>query len=411
MWRGFTPASAAEDDGLARALCYGAVAGLIGGLASACYRMLLGEAESFSMMALTGGVSPVVLVPLWIVGAVVIAILMEWEPLARRGGVLQVRDELSGGPVMDWWRVLAAKFAAGGLGIAMGMSLGRGGPSVQIGAAAGRGAASLLNSGERGRRLLVTAGAAAGLSATFNSPLAGAAFALESVSLDRSPPVILSVVVASQVAGRMADFLFGCGPLFSFGDGPSLPAGLLWHFLVLGVLCGAAGALFRGMMVAMDGFYKRVPARRRTILPALAALMLALLLPQVLAGGHRMIESITAGGYGVRLLLLLFAVKLAFTVLCVCSEAAGGLFYPMLAVGAALGALYAASASGFGVGQAYTAGFLVAGMAGLISAVMRAPVTGVLLVAEMTGTLSHLLPASATAAAALLVTDLFRRAR
>ncbi|MDI9371200.1 MAG: hypothetical protein GX181_09850 [Synergistaceae bacterium] len=382
----------------------GLVAGLAGGLVSACYRMMLSEAESFSMHALTGrgALSSLALLPLWIAGAVVIGLLMERAPMARRGGVPRVKDEFAGGPAMNWWRVLAAKFAAGGLGIALGLSLGRGGPSVQMGAAAGKGVGGLLGAGDEERRLLLAGGAAAGLSATFNAPLAGAVFVMEAVA-PRSVPAALSALSASWVAGRLAGGIFASGPLFSFGGIPAPSAGLLPHYLVLGILCGAAGVLFRRMSAVADSSFERVPPAWRVIPPALAALVLARLLPQVLTGGHGMIESIASGGYGLKVLLFLFVVKLAFTVMCTCSGAAGGLFYPTLAVGAALGALYAAVASRAGLAQLSQVGFLMAGMAGLISSVMRTPATAVILVAEMAGTGSHLLPAATTSIAALLV--------
>lgn len=388
---------------LTRGAFYGAVAGLAAGLASVCYRALLAGAEALSMRALAGGAASLaLLLPVWMVGGLAIGWIMEREPMARRGGVVQVRRELAAsGPGMSWPRVIVAKFAAGSLGIALGMSLGRGGPSVQIGAAAGKGAARALGATGDGERSLIAAGAAAGLSATFNAPIAGAVFALEVAACGvASAGVVTAVVVASQVAGLVAALAFGPGPLFSFGGAAAPPAALLWHFPVMGALCGVASVLFARSMRGFDLAYGRLPApaRLRPVIPAMLALAVARLLPVALAGGHEMVESVGAGGYDPRTLLLALAVKMAFTAACICSEAAGGLFYPMLASGAALGALYGALFC-----PEWQVGFLVAGMAGMISGVMRAPVTGVLLAAEMTGAPAHMLPAALAAIASFAV--------
>jgi H+/Cl- antiporter ClcA len=128
------------------------------------------------------------------------------------------------------------------------------------------------------------------------------------------------------------------------------------------------------------------------------ALAVADLMPVALAGGHGMVESVGAGGYDPSTLLSAFAVKMAFTAVCICSEAAGGLFYPMLASGAALGALYGALFC-----PEWQVGFLIAGMAGMISGVMRAPATGVILAAEMTAAPAHMLPAALAAIASFAV--------
>ncbi|OPZ40786.1 MAG: H(+)/Cl(-) exchange transporter ClcA [Synergistetes bacterium ADurb.BinA166] len=387
---------------LTRGAFYGAAAGLAAGLASVCYRALLAGAEAASIRALAGGAASLaLLLPVWAAGGLAIGWIMEREPAARRGGVAQVRRELdASGPGMSWLRVIVAKFAAGSLGIALGMSLGRGGPSVQIGAAAGKGTARALGVAGDGERSLMAAGAAAGLSATFNAPIAGAVFALEVACGAPSVGVVAAVVVASQVAGLVAALAFGPGPLFSFGGAAVPPAALLWHFPVMGALCGVASVLFERSMRGLDLLYGRLPApaRLRPAIPAMLALAVADLMPVALAGGHGMVESVGAGGYDPSTLLSAFAVKMAFTAVCICSEAAGGLFYPMLASGAALGALYGALFC-----PEWQVGFLIAGMAGMISGVMRAPATGVILAAEMTAAPAHMLPAALAAIASFAV--------
>ena len=161
----------------------GIAVGLAAGFASICYRLLLGHAEAFSLRALTGGfaVSLPVLLGGWILAALVIGRLMEIEPMARGSGIPQVEGELLGCVSMNWLRVLGAKFLGGGLAISLGLSLGREGPSVQIGAAVGKGLSRLQKKTKMEEKLLLSSGASAGLAAAFNAPLSGVVFALEEV--------------------------------------------------------------------------------------------------------------------------------------------------------------------------------------------------------------------------------------
>ena len=197
----------------------GLAVGLTAGFASILYRILLGQAERFSFFALSGE-EPIpipLLVPLWCLAAWVIGRIMEWEPLARGSGIPQVEGELLGQISMNWWRVLTAKFLGGALSIALGLSLGREGPSIQIGSASGKGIARLGKKDTLEERLMISSGASAGLSAAFNAPLAGVVFALEEVHKSFSPLILLSAMTASLAADAVSKYVFGLGPIFSFG--------------------------------------------------------------------------------------------------------------------------------------------------------------------------------------------------
>ncbi len=390
----------------------GLAVGAAAGFAAVCYRLLLGKAESFSVAALSGALAvPLPAVVLfWCAAAVVIGLLMEWEPMARGSGIPQVEGELLGQVSMSWWKVLAAKFLGGGLAIALGFSLGREGPSVQIGAAAGKGIAVLQKRGKVEERLFLSSGASAGLSAAFNAPLAGVIFALEEVHKSFSPLVLMSAMMASLAADFVSKNFFGLGPVFSLGVPSALPLSHYGHLLLLGLLCGAGGALFCRVILDAQTLYGRLPfpARYRVIIPALAALCIGPILPDILGGGHVLVEHLGTSGKTLSHISLLFAGKLLFTALCFGSGAAGGIFLPMLAVGASLGALYGAVAGFFGMDQAFAVNFLIMGMAGFFAAVVRAPITGIILITEMTGSFTHLLSVSFVVILAHVTADLLR---
>ena len=391
----------------------GIAVGLAAGVASICYRLLLGYAEEFSRRALRGGYSlplPVLLL-LWTAVALFIGKLMEKEPMARGSGIPQVEGELMGCVSMNWLRVLWAKFLGGGLAIALGLSLGREGPSVQIGAAVGKGLSRLQKKTKMEEKLLLSSGASAGLAAAFNAPLSGVVFALEEVHKSFSPLILLSAMMASLGADFLSKTFFGLGPVFSFGVPAPLPLGFYGHFLVLGVLCGVGGALFCRAILELQTLYAKlpIPASFRVVIPALVAVVAGSFLPEILGGGHALVEYLGHGSHPASFILLLFAGKLLFTALCFGSGAAGGIFLPMLAVGASLGAFYGTVAvQVYGLDQALVLNFLIVGMAGFFSAVVRAPITGIVLITEMTGSFTHLLSVSAVAVTAYVVADLLR---
>ena len=394
---------------ITRGIALGAAAGFVASL----YRVFLGMAEKFSLAAL-GGTSPFPLAAraaAWCAGAWIIAKLMEREPLSRGGGIPQVEAELLGQLSMNPWRVLGTKFTGGGLAIAMGMSLGRGGPSVQIGAAVGKGAARLGRASPLEERFFLTCGAAAGISAVFNAPLAGVLFVLEEVHKSFSPLILLSAMTASLAADVVSKNFFGLGAFFPVAPHSSLPLGGYVHFLLLGILCGGGGALFCRVILAFQSLYAKLKISLflKILIPALAALAVGPFLPQILGGGQLLVESIGRSAFSPEALLFLFSAKLLFTALCFGSGAPGGIFLPMLSLGAALGALYGSALSQFfGMDPALSVNFLFAGMAGFFAAVVRAPITGIVLITEMTGSFSQLLPVSVAALAAHAAADLLR---
>lgn len=391
----------------------GIALGAAAGFAASLYRVFLGHAEKFSLAAL-GGASPfpfVFIAAAWCAGAWIIAKLMEREPLSRGGGIPQVEAELLGQISMNPWRVLWTKFVGGVLAIAMGMSLGRGGPSVQIGAAVGKGAARLGRTSRLEERLFLTCGAAAGISAVFNAPLAGVLFVLEEIHKSFSPLILLSAMTASLAADVVSKNFFGLGAFFPVIPHPYLPLGGYIHFLLLGILCGGGGVLFCRVILAFQNFYaqQRISLFLKILIPALAALAIGPFLPEILGGGQILVESIGHNSYSPAALLFLFAAKLLFTALCFGSGAPGGIFLPMLALGAALGGLYGSAASLiFGLDPALSINFLFAGMAGFFAAVVRAPITAIVLITEMTGSFSQMLPVSVVALAAHAAADLLK---
>jgi H+/Cl- antiporter ClcA len=348
----------------------------------------------------------------WVIAAVGAGLILAWlirrEPMATGSGIPQVEGQLLAGMKMKWPSILAVRLLGGTLASFFGLSLGREGPSVQIGASGSQALAKKLSSNKLEKNYLITGGAAAGLSAAFNAPLSGIMFALEEVHRSFSPAVLIAATTASLTADIVSKYVFGLKPVLNFTATPQLPVSLYLWLIPLGLLSGLAGAAMNGVLLSFQKLYDKMPAWLRPVLALLMVLPCGLLLPQVLGGGQGLIEFAELGDGNLLFLLLLLAVKMLFTGSSFGSGIPGGIFMPILSVGALSGGALGLVAEHFGMPAQYVADFAVCAMAGALAGSVRAPVTSILLTAEMTGTLIHLLPVAACSFLAMILCDMMK---
>lgn len=388
----------------------GAAAGLAAGLAVALYRALIAEAEGLRARLASSALAPADYA-LWAAAlagiTLVLAALCRWEPMAAGSGIPQVKGVLQGALRMRWTRVLLVQIFGGALAIGAGLSLGHAGPAVQIGAAAAEGASRLSARRRWEERCLMTGGAAAGLSAVFNAPLSGMLFALEALHHHVSAAVILPVMAASVSAACAVRLLFGPGTLFLFEGLPPLPLSHLPYVLLLGTVCGAAAAVFNRGLLGTRRFYGlpcfRRPALRIAFALACAGLM-TFACPLLTGGGDRLINAVTAMPPPLPVLLLLLLGKTLFTFVSFGSGVPGGFFFPSLTVGALTGASAGSLFVGAGLLPPESmANCILLAMAAFFTGSVRAPITGAVLLLEMTGSFAHLMPLAAACAVSYVV--------
>lgn len=338
--------------------------------------------------------------------------IVKKNPLIRGSGIPQIKGIVSGHLEMNWFSTILWKFVGGILAIGAGLSLGREGPSIQLGAAAGQGVSRLFKNLKIEERILITSGASAGLAAAFNAPLAGVIFSLEELHKNFSPPVLMSAMAASLTADFISKHFFGIQPIFNFHVLSVLPFKYYVHLLILGLIIGAFGVLFNWCLLKMQDIYKKqtvIPSRFFSAVPLLLSIAVGLFLPACLGGGNGLIDSISQGHYSLYILLLLVSVKFVFTIVSYGSGVPGGIFLPMLVIGALSGGIFGNIAVDFtGVNPEYINNFVVFAMAGYFTAVVKAPITGSILITEMTGSFGHLLPIIIVSMAAYAASDLLR---
>lgn len=350
---------------------------------------------------------------LYILSFIIIAYLLKLivarEPMCTGSGIPQIKGILQGDMSMRWFSVLWSKIIGGVLAIGAGMSLGREGPSVQIGACVGQGLSQTSRRTRFESRILMTAGAGAGLAAAFNAPLAGVIFGLEEMQKTISPALLLTGITASITAATVTEVVFGMSPVFSMGYLLPLPLNLFDVLVVAGIVIGLLGRLFNiALAYSLDTYSKLgLSGMKKPLVPLALAGILGFVLPEILGGGNLLVDSLVVTDYTIGFLCLLFVGKFLFTMICFGSGVPGGIFLPMLVLGAAGGAVLAKLLVLAGLLPAmYYADIIVFGMAAYFSSVVKSPVTGSILILEMTGSFQHMLALLVVSLTAYVISDL-----
>jgi len=379
-----------------------ALVGLLAGLLAIAFRGMLAGGDNLrnSLIAwahhqpATGWACPV----LFSAAGTGLAVFLvrRYAPEAAGSGIPHLEAVLHRYRELDWARVMLVKFFGGALAIGGGLALGREGPTVQLGGTTGAAVSSWLKAGARERLILIAAGAGAGLAAAFNAPLAGVIFVLEEVQKDFRQAVFGSVFIAAAVADIVARFAAGQLPVFRIPSYPVPDLKALPAFAVLGLATGALGVVYNRSLILTVSLFGKIPPRYA--LPAAALVGAAVGLtawfsPAAVGGGHNLAEMFLAGHTPLAVIPLWFLLRFVLSMASYGTGAPGGIFAPLLVLGSLIG---------LGVGEVthyffphlvpVPAIFAVVGMAAYFAAIVRAPLTGIVLIIEMTGNYAQMLP-------------------
>lgn len=395
--------------------------GLLAGAAAAAFHWIVARAGVLQgLLRASAGAHPLLLGAASVAVSASLVALAAWlvnrfEPDAVGSGIPVVKELLREHRPLAWFRVFWVKFLSGALAIAGGLALGREGPTVQMGGALGQGLARVRGGGHGRERTLLVMGSAAGLAAAFNAPLAGVFFALEELRVTLKPRQAIATLVATGSAVWLGRGIFGQGPQFATPafSSPALASYPL--FLLLGAAAGAIGVLFnRSLLKTLD---RLDSFRARWGSPAVAAAVGALVglvgafSPSLLGPGEHLINRAIDVGLPWRLALGVLLLRFALTLASYGSATAGGLFAPLLVIGAHLGLLVGKVASALLPAWVGPPGaYAVAGMCSLLAASVRSPVTSIVLMIEMTESYVLVMPLLLASLAAYVVADLLNDA-
>ncbi|MFB9136583.1 H(+)/Cl(-) exchange transporter ClcA [Vibrio olivae] len=365
------------------------------------------------------------LVPLWFAAFVISAglafvgyfLVHRFCSEAAGSGIPEIEGAMDGMRPVRWWRVIPVKFLGGMGALGSGMVLGREGPTVQMGGAIGRMVTDIFKiKNEDTRHSLLASGAAGGLAAAFNAPLAGILFVVEEMrpQFRYSLISIRAVIISSMSANIVFRMISGQDAVIKMPQYQPPELISLWLFLSLGILFGVFGVMFNRLVTFSQDLFARIHKNDRkrylvtgTLLGGFFGITL-LYIPELTGGGIWLIPNITNGDYGAAFLLVLFLGRILTTMMCFGSGAPGGIFAPMLALGTLFGYAFGVVVKGIYPELDIDPGmFAIAGMGALFAATVRAPITGIVLVIEMTNNYYLILPLITTCLGAVVVAHMF----
>jgi CIC family chloride channel protein len=340
-------------------------------------------------------------------------LLYRFFPDARGSGVPQTKAALyaRGGRIS--LRTVIGKFFCTSASLASGLPLGREGPAVQVGA----GIASVLGRklGLRPEKIkaLVPVGAAAAIAAAFNTPLAAVLFALEEVVGDLHAPVLGSVVLASATSWAMLRLLLGNDPLFQVPQYQLVHPGELGIYAVLGVAGGFVSVAFTKLLLWIRARFLRFPRKTVWLQPVAGGLMVGIMgwfVPQLLGVGYKHVGEVLNGRMALRLMILLLVLKLLAVATSYASGNAGGIFGPSLFLGAMLGGVVGTVAQHFLPDYVASPGaYALVGMGTAFAGVIRAPMTSVVMIFEITRDYAVIVPLMISSLVSFFISSRFQK--
>ncbi|MTI07648.1 H(+)/Cl(-) exchange transporter ClcA, partial [Roseibium denhamense] len=383
---------------------------LVGGLATGFHSGLEFLFSSYASLrsSLDGGLAIAVSACLS-AAAVTAAFLLVQRvaPEAAGSGIQEIEGAMEDKRPLNWARVLVAKFFGGLLALGSGLVLGREGPTIHMGAMAAE--AISRSSAVQGadHKGLLAAGAAAGLAAAFNAPLAAILFIVEETrrQFPFSYRTYMAVIVASILSAAVTEQLTHIGPVLLI-DVKYIP---VWSFLLLalmGVGLGALGVFFNWALISVMDLFARIPKGLRWI-PALViggvTGVLLNVFPAATGGGEDLVQGLVTDSYGIWALILLTVLRFGGVLFSYASGVPGGIFAPMLSIATCAGLAFGvASVSMLPLEDEFRAACAVAAMGGFFAASVRAPLVGVVLVMELTGAYALIMPVLVTCSTASL---------
>lgn len=400
-----------------RILPRAALVGLLSGFVAVAFRLALDGGQwvrdQLGVYAHHVRVVGPLLLPLFCGMMAMLSVLLvrRFAPETAGSGIPHLEAVLRRFRSLIWERVLPVKFMGGALAVGLaGMALGREGPTVQMGGAVGDGVAHLFKGNFRDRETLILSGAGAGLAAAFNAPLSGLVFVLEEMRREFTPLVLSAALVAAVIADVVSRLIGGQDPAFAAVPAYATPpVALLPGFALLGAVMGLLGIVFnRSLVGTLNLFaqFKQVPSWLAAGIVGVLVGVVAYWKPDMVGGGHHLAETALAGNIVLQTIPMLLVLRFVLTMACYGTGAPGGIFAPFLAIGSIAGLGFGLIAQQLCPTWVIHPGvFAVVGMAAYFTAIVRAPLTGIVLIVEMTGSYSLMLPLLLACLLAYLVTE------
>ena len=399
-------------------LFYALLIGIIVGLVGAIFRIILDYIENFRVTlyenAGNSGLMSWVWPVLFAITGISIALYLvrKFAPEASGSGVQEIEGALDGLRPMRWKRVLPIKFIASLFSLGSGLLLGREGPTIQMGANIGKMVKDTLGKSDIESNSLISTGAAAGLASAFNAPFAGIIFVIEEMhgQFKFNFYSVAAIMIGAGTADFIVRVLVNSKPVLEIMIFPSPNIFGLWIFIILGLLCSIIGYVYNKLLVISLDLFKfsfKIPIIYTGITVGLIIAVIGMFFPNLIGGGYDIITKGVGNSFTLSFLLFLFIARLLLSIFSYSTGSPGGIFLPMLTLGVIFGMLFGTSMQHYFPDLISHPGvYAIAGMAGIFSATVRAPLTGLVLAIEMTSNYELILPLIVTTVIASVFTAL-----
>ena len=405
--------SVARHDAVPQLALLGIVAGVLAGMTIIVFRLLVQWLHGALTLGAESGnyqlLAPHYRLLLPLAGGLTIGILFAFLAAPdRRVGILHILERLAYHQGNLPWRNALAQFVGGAIAIACGHSVGREGPSAHLGAASSNLPAQGLRLPHNSLRVTAACGAAAGIAASFNTPLAGVAFAMEVLMMEYTVAGFAPVILATVSATMLTRWVFGHQLAFTVPDVTLGSLLELPYIMLAGIAIGLLGAAFVLGVNWLSRQSQRTPVWLNYGLAGAVVGVCGLLVPQVMGVGDQTITDTLYGLYGIQLLLLLVLFKLLASIACVGAGIPGGIIGPSLVIGAAAGALFALLGAWLGITDSGSVAlYTLTGMGAMMAAILQAPLAGLVAVLELSGHPNVILPGMLAVVTATITAGLF----
>ena len=399
-------------------LFYALLIGIIVGLVGAIFRIILSYIEIFRVNLYENAGNSGFMSWLWpilfaITGiSIALYLVRKFAPEASGSGVQEIEGALDGLRPMRWKRVLPIKFIASLFSLGSGLLLGREGPTIQLGANIGKMVKDTLGKSEIESNSLISTGAAAGLASAFNAPFAGIIFVIEEMhgQFKFNFYSVAAIMIGAGTADFIVRVLVNSKPVLEIMIFPSPNIFGLWIFIILGLLCSIIGYVYNKLLVISLDLFKfsfKIPIIYTGITVGLIIAIIGMFFPNLIGGGYDIITKGVGNSFTLSFLLFLFIARLLLSIFSYSTGAPGGIFLPMLTLGVIFGMFFGTSMQHYFPNLISHPGvYAIAGMAGIFSATVRAPLTGLVLAIEMTSNYELILPLIVTTVIASVCTAL-----
>lgn len=382
----------------------GFLIGLCAGAIIAIFRISTSAAYTFAVNWTGKNLDSIWVIGVWIVFCILGALLVGYfirNSAIRFGGAQWIIDAIQDGQSRPWLKILIPKFIGSWLVMACGVSVGREGPCIEMGAATALGLKNFDKKDIIERRFFILGGCSAGLGAAFSAPFAGLGYVYEIMKEKMDSMLFLFLLSGGIGLYVSVTLVFGLDVMLPFGNTPLPDLKDFWLLVPLAIFCGLGGILYnyllRFSMLAYAS-QKLVPLSLRPLFSFIGAAIMVLVYPALTGEGLTIFPSIQDGQALMGYLCFFAAAKLVFTAFCYGSGIPAGLMVPVICIGGVMGGIYGDFISSLNLlSSEYSPTCIVLGMAAAFAAAERAPITGLILITEMTGAFN-------TSAGMLLVT-------